>query len=1285
MWSHTKSNQAGKECIMKRRVRKKARVFRINALTRKVTSIIAMVVVFTTTYMMILPGVAIDRQAAVNSPGMDVAAEPVRILDCHSVPHAHTEACYAEREITDSEGNPTGQTEEILVCGREDYFVHVHEDACWQDGVLVCTLPEYEKHVHDENCYEVKRTLVCTEMEHVHSGACYEDVLAGYDRQPVCGYNEGDVISPAVYSEPVYSEAIYNENGELVQGQVLLQDAQIIQEEILHYHDDSCWADMPVTERKLICTWTEHMHNDSCYAEDRVLTCSRQELHSHTEACYEYGPNGETPEEMGWIHYEEQDGQAILTGDPAHLICGKNELLEHVHTDACFHVEEGMTSTEITETSLEENETAEAMPAQDFRAETETMSVTVIAAEGTFPAGTTMQVEDIYDSGVLGSIRNASNADDSAIVKVKAVDITFYNADGEVIEPGKPVSVSMKPLVDVPDVREEGNGVEVIHVAADGNASVVGQTEQPAEETAADEVIFEAESFSVYALVYTVDFEYSESGNTYQFSLPGGGYVSLTDIAEILGLAGEVNGGEIREAAEGLGDSEVADYAEDEEYTEDAAYTEYAETAAYTEENASENLASEHAATDAAKEFVANVESVTFSTPELVDVSRVEGETTVGEIKAARGLACVYSAELTEEQIAEINAGKVESGDWVLISVLPFTSEEELTITMKNGEVFTIRVTDAQISTQVMTANGERFRITVTYDAEAQIPDGSVLTAEEILEGSDTYETYLAETAEKWGEADREEYISFARFFDIEIRKDGTKIEPKAPVEVEIVHDDGLAFSEDESLSIIHFAENGSEIIDEIRRSEDSTKVVYEQSSFSVIGTVSTVKESGWPTANGQYVLVLQDGDDYYALKQDGTLRNVRYFNNTVSFTGEGTTTTDYIEDYLWYVVSSGTRGKVSDEYTEYNAAPAGQTFIDPYNANMLSGTSRQLQIRDGKIWCSGQLPGSSAYTQVTLSATGGQLSRTALTSASASPVFFATASSFTANDNETDLFTQVEVESIIQKWKEQKTQETVYDKTAEVYDYENRVYQIDITASSSDYEVAPSIALEFVVDASRSMFFPTSLTEVGTFSGTNASNVRNWINAHGDTSQVYFVIQNKDGAATQYAIFYDPNSAYTVNEPYWNGRKWVDNYVTYRGQWRWVDASNYNPPDDKANGGSKDSRYEGKLLNDWDAGSMDDGKIYTTGITGSSNGTYGERKTWISRIEYLKQCVRVAAQVIYAVDEDAQIGLIGFNAETKDYDTFGKSEQQTLLDNINNISLAGGTDHQGGLQKAID
>ena len=567
------------------------------------------------------------------------------------------------------------------------------------------------------------------------------------------------------------------------------------------------------------------------------------------------------------------------------------------------------------------------------------------------------------------------------------------------------------------------------------------------------------------------------------------------------------------------------------------------------------------------------------------------------------------------------------------------------------------------LTTKFITADGNRFRITVTYDEKAKIPEGSVLVAKEIPEGSEEYEKYLEETAEKWEEAEREGYISFARYFDIEIQKDGEKIEPEAPVEVEIVHEDGLTLFEDESLSVIHFAESETEIIDEIQRSEDSTQIVYNQDSFSVIGTVSTVKDSGWPTANGQYVLVLQDGDDYYALKQDGTLTKIRYFNNTVSFIGEGTTTTDYINDYLWYVISSGNRGKISDEYTEYNATPTGQTFVDPYSTEMLSGNSRQLQIRDGKIFCNGQLPGSSSFTQVSLSASGGQLSRVALTSDSASPVLFATASSFTANDNETDLFTEVEVESIIDKWREQKTQNAVYDKTAEVYDYENRVYQVDITASSSDYEVSPSIALEFVVDASRSMFFPTSVTEVGTFSGTNASNVRDWINAHGDINQVYFVIQDKNGKATQFAIFYDLSS----------------------GQWRWVDASVYNPPDDTANGGSSNTRQEGRALSTWNYDSMDDGKIYTTGITGSSNGTYGERKTWISRIEYLKQCVRVASQVIYAVDEKAQIGLIGFNKNITDYGTYGKSEQGTLLQNLDNISLDGGTNQQGGLQKAID
>ena len=64
-------------------------------------------------------------------------------------------------------------------------------------------------------------------------------------------------------------------------------------------------------------------------------------------------------------------------------------------------------------------------------------------------------------------------------------------------------------------------------------------------------------------------------------------------------------------------------------------------------------------------------------------------------MKEANNLHCRYSAELDEEQIEEINAQKVAAGDWALISILPFTTDEYLTVTMKNGEMFTIQMTDA--------------------------------------------------------------------------------------------------------------------------------------------------------------------------------------------------------------------------------------------------------------------------------------------------------------------------------------------------------------------------------------------------------------------------------------------------------------------------------------------------------------------------------------------------------------------------------------------------------------
>ena len=918
-----------------------------------------------------------------------------------------------------------------------------------------------------------------------------------------------------------------------------------------------------------------------------------------------------------------------------------------------------------------------SMPAQSFTGETDGVLVSVEAPEGAFPEGTTMVVSTVeMDDDTLSNVTGAvESSGEQKLVTAQAVDISFFDAEQNLIEPKLPIKVSMKSAL-----VSESENVALVHLT-EANTADTAENEAleapaaPAAEVVTDvqvvenpdehnEIQFESDAFSVYVLVgtETITTNYiTADGETYTITvtygpeamIPAGAKLAVAEIPQdseeyAAYLAQAQNAVKAGAAA---GGAEAA--AEPAEATENTV-----ETPAEAEAPAETDSAVETENTASAG---GTADRVTVTTARFFDITILDAEGNPVEPAAPVDVKIEYMepAESAENY-----------------QVVHFGEETEVLNPAISGTDGTASAFDFQassfsvygivgtktITVYFLTASGETYRIDVTPDERENIEGKAELSVEEILAGTESFEEYLQATVEYMFLSSVED-IGFARFFDIKILRDGEKYEPLYPVQVKITYQDAIDLVEDQQLSVVHFADAGTEVIEAVDLSEDGKELTYEQNGFSVIGTVSTVKESGWPTANGQYVLVLQDGDDYYALKQDGTLTKIRFFNNTVSFIGEGTTTTDYISDYLWYVVSSGQRGKISDEYTEYNATPAGQTFIDPYVSEILSGTSRQLQIRDGKIYCSGQLPGSSSYTQVTLSASGGQLSRVALTAANASPVFFANVSTFTANDNETDLFTQIEVESIIEKWKEQKMRGAESDKTAEVYDYENRIYRVDITASSADYEVSPSIALEFVVDASRSMFFPTSLTEVATFTGTNVSGVRNWINTHGNINEVYFVIQDKNGKATQYAIFYDSSNR----------------------EWRWVDASVYNPPDDTANGGTQNTRQAGLSLSTWNYGSMDDGKIYTTGITGTSNGTYGVRKTWISRIEYLKQCVRVAAQVVYAVDDDAQIGLIGFNANTTDYGTFGKSEQQTLLNKLDNISLAGGTNHQGGLQKAID
>ena len=544
---------------------------------------------------------------------------------------------------------------------------------------------------------------------------------------------------------------------------------------VAHTHDDSCYDE----EGRLVCQLPEvelHTHDDSCYTEERSLVCGLEEgegAHYHDESCYD--------EEGNLIcGLEESDGH-VHTDDcyetTRTLTCGKEEVTEeHVHGQGCFRTVV-MDDGEAEDDSVEDPEASDTeavdevvLPAQSFQhefvddEEQLQLRVSVEAPEGALPEGTTMRAEWVdteadENGDVQAAIDDAvAKKTEGRIDSVQAVDITFLDADDAEVEPAVPVTVTMTSPQIADAAASSSASPLLVHVESEREAvergqelglaevQIEGQVVDPLSEkqlakrdieAGKEDLVFDAEKFSVYAVVYTVDFHWEVDGKTFDFGIPGGDFVSIRNLVVALGV---------------VADDPATD-------------------------------------TNEVRELVDGIQCVEFSDPSLVSVSRVDADTTVGAIKGDLGLDIEYSADLTKEQIARINAQQVAGGDWALISLMPFDTEETLTVTMEDGEVWAVKVTDARISTMYLSDNGELFEVAVTYDEAANIPEGSTLKVTEFAENDADYEyarnSVLADKKAKG------EYVDLSSFglaaLDISIQNsDGEEIEPAAPVQVEI-------------------------------------------------------------------------------------------------------------------------------------------------------------------------------------------------------------------------------------------------------------------------------------------------------------------------------------------------------------------------------------------------------------------------------------------------------------------------------------------------------------------
>lgn len=215
--------------MKEKRLREKSQPLKAHQLKRKwqmAVACLAAVVLFCTSYALILPAVTLEKQE--------------KELVCPISIHQHTEGCYQEIPTED------GGTENALVCGQADYVVHVHNGDCvGSDGNLVCPLPKIEAHQHSDACYESHQVLACSETE-----------------------NKGHVHGPECYTRE--------------QGGLVCEDAG---EE--HVHTDECYNWTDVLNCGMEEGQGAHQHTEGCYQTGTALVCGKQELHTHSEACYD--------------------------------------------------------------------------------------------------------------------------------------------------------------------------------------------------------------------------------------------------------------------------------------------------------------------------------------------------------------------------------------------------------------------------------------------------------------------------------------------------------------------------------------------------------------------------------------------------------------------------------------------------------------------------------------------------------------------------------------------------------------------------------------------------------------------------------------------------------------------------------------------------------------------------------------------------------------------------------------------------------------------------------------
>lgn len=221
---------------------------------KRILSTLSCLVVFTTTYALILPAITIENTSY-----------------CGIEEHLHDDSCY----------------EKHLLCELpEEESIHTHTDTCKAVVQnIICGFEETEGHIHTETCFEEQTVQVCGLEEeepkqgHVHAEACFDS-----EGTLVCSLEEEAPQQGHMHAEECYQTEMVN-----ICGQV---------EQEAHTHSESCY----VTEEIFGCGLEEgqileaHVHTDDCYSSE--FACEKAE-HTHIAICFS-NPEADLETKADW-------------------------------------------------------------------------------------------------------------------------------------------------------------------------------------------------------------------------------------------------------------------------------------------------------------------------------------------------------------------------------------------------------------------------------------------------------------------------------------------------------------------------------------------------------------------------------------------------------------------------------------------------------------------------------------------------------------------------------------------------------------------------------------------------------------------------------------------------------------------------------------------------------------------------------------------------------------------------------------------------------------------------